>query len=146
MFPAAQISDWMKQNGLEGVAPDTLQFFRKVNKQPFGTRDKLLELMRNNKDKVIWAGSFAGNRNTTIKIFQPVFKIVFCKPLSQLTESEKQKLDFILESNNAVLQSDGTYSLTPDAGYQVIDVTNQLNQLTFIRYAYPATETLLRGL
>jgi hypothetical protein len=144
LFPVAQFSAWMKQNGLEGIAPDTLQFFRKSNKQPFGTKDKLLELLRNNKDKVIWAGPFTGDMSKAIKAFQPVLKINFLKPLSQLTESEKQKLDFILMSNNAVLKSDGTYSLNPDAGYQVIDVTNQLNLLEFVRNAYPLTETIER--
>jgi hypothetical protein len=143
-FPVEQFSAWMKQNGLEGIAPDTLQFFRKTNRQSFGSKDDLLKLLRSNTDKIIWAGPFVGDMNKAIKTFQPDLKIVFLKPLIQLTEAETQKLNFILMSNNAVLKSDGTYSLNPDAGYQVIEVTNQLNQLEFVRYAYPVTETVER--
>ncbi|MGL5892375.1 MAG: hypothetical protein ACRC3B_20965, partial [Bacteroidia bacterium] len=87
---------------------------------------------------------FAGEKGQTVKVFQPIVKIEFLRPYSMFTESEKKKFDFILQSNNTMLKTEGIYSLNPDAGYQVIEVANQFNQLEFVRFAYPLTETIER--
>jgi hypothetical protein len=142
-YPAAEFNTWIKSLGIVRCTGDSFYLFRKISGQDFDSyNDSVLFVLRSSPGKVLWAGPILSHNIENPLILLNRIRIVFIA--GSLTPEEKNKLDSIL-STSKLKQEDGWYTAPPGTGIGLNEITDQLNKLPFILYAFPETIAEARG-